>query len=80
MTQQVEWKDAENPKGVYYFDDLDKIVNAAQAHNIKIMLSVVKAPSWETGGFNGLPEGSEGHIRLYESPGQALTVVECRRT
>jgi hypothetical protein len=56
VTQQVEWKDTETPKGVYYFDDLDKIVDAAQAHNIKIMLSVVKAPTWETGGFNGLPK------------------------
>ncbi|HST05435.1 MAG TPA: hypothetical protein VLQ48_11985 [Chloroflexia bacterium] len=56
VTQQVEWKDTETPKGVYYFNDLDKIVDAAQAHNVKIMLSVVKAPTWETGGFNGLPK------------------------
>lgn len=56
VTQQVEWKDTETPKGVYYFGDLDQVVDAAQAHNVKIMLSIVKAPSWETGGFNGLPK------------------------
>ena len=56
ITQQVEWKETENPKGVYHFDELDRIVSSAQAHNIKILVSVVKAPSWETGGFNGLPK------------------------
>ncbi|MGA7730700.1 MAG: hypothetical protein WCD37_05455 [Chloroflexia bacterium] len=56
VTQQVEWKETENPKGVYHFDELDRIVSAAQAHNVKLLLSVVKAPTWETGGVNGLPK------------------------
>lgn len=56
VTQQVEWKETENPKGTYFWDELDHIVASAQQHNVKIMLSIVKAPSWETGGFNGLPK------------------------
>jgi hypothetical protein len=34
---------------------LDRIVNAAQARKIKVMLSVVKAPDWATGGKQGFP-------------------------
>lgn len=56
ITQQIEWKETETPKGTYYFDEIDHIVNAARLHNVNVMLSVVKAPSWETGGFNGFPK------------------------
>jgi polysaccharide biosynthesis protein PslG len=58
VTQQVEWKDTETPKGVYYWDELDKIVDAAQRNNVKVMLSVVKAPSWATGSeqVHGFPK------------------------
>jgi hypothetical protein len=56
ITQQVEWKETEIPKGVYYWGELDRIVDAAQQHRLKVMLSVVKAPGWATGGFNGFPK------------------------
>ena len=56
ITQQVEWKETETPKGVYYWGELDRIVNAAQQRRLKVLLSVVKAPSWATGGFNGFPK------------------------
>jgi len=56
IKQQVEWKDTEDPKGVYFFDEIDRIVNAARQHNVNVMLSIVKAPTWETGGYNGLPK------------------------
>jgi hypothetical protein len=56
ITQQVEWKETEIPKGVYYWGELDNVVNDARRHNINVLLSVVKAPSWETGGFNGFPK------------------------
>ncbi len=56
VTQQVEWKETEDPKGNFYWDELDRIVNSVQSHNLNVMLSIVKAPTWETGGFNGLPK------------------------
>ena len=55
IKQQVEWKDTEDPKGNYHWDELDRIVNSAQSRNIKVMLSVVKAPVWATGGRQGFP-------------------------
>ncbi len=56
ITQQIEWKETETPKGTYYFGEIDNIVNDARRHNVNVLLSVVKAPSWETGGFNGFPK------------------------
>src|SRR5262249_30722124 len=48
IKQQVEWKDTESPKGLFVWDELDNIVNNAQAHNINVLLSVTKAPEWAT--------------------------------
>ena len=31
-------------------------MNDARSHNVNVLLSIVKAPSWETGGFNGFPK------------------------
>jgi hypothetical protein len=56
IKQQIEWKDTENPKGVYYWDEIDRIVDTALAHRVKVLITVVKAPTWATGGFNGLPK------------------------
>jgi hypothetical protein len=55
VKQQVEWKNTEDPKGAYHWDELDRIVNAAQSKNVKVMLSIVKAPEWATGGKQGFP-------------------------
>jgi hypothetical protein len=56
IKQQVEWKDTENPKGVYYWGEIDNIVNSALAHHLNVLIDIAKAPTWETGGFNGLPK------------------------
>ncbi|MBF6613984.1 MAG: cellulase family glycosylhydrolase [Chloroflexi bacterium] len=55
VKQQVQWKDTENPKGTYYWDEIDNIVNSAQSRNVKVLLSIVKAPDWATGGKGGFP-------------------------
>jgi hypothetical protein len=55
IKQQSEWKDTEDPKGNYHWDELDRIVNAAQARNLKVMISIAKAPDWATGGKQGFP-------------------------
>jgi polysaccharide biosynthesis protein PslG len=55
VKQQVEWKNTEDPKGSYHWDEIDRIVNAAQAKKVKVLLSIVKAPVWATGGKQGFP-------------------------
>ena len=56
VKQQIEWKETENPKGTYYWDELDRVVNDAQAHNLKVLVTITKAPEWATGGGNGFPK------------------------
>jgi hypothetical protein len=55
VKQQVEWKDTEDPKGAYHWEELDRVVNDAQSRNVKVLLSIVKAPEWATGGGHGFP-------------------------
>ncbi len=50
VKQQVEWKHFEPDKGNYQWPALDEIVAAADGAGIKILWSVVNAPSWSRGG------------------------------
>jgi hypothetical protein len=55
VRQQIQWKDIEGPEpGNYAWGDLDSIVNDVAARNLKLLISIVRAPSFynET---NGLP-------------------------
>src|SRR5207253_4497042 len=56
IKQQIEWKETEVSKNQYTFDELDRVVNVAQAHNVKILVNVTKAPTSEPGGLNGFPK------------------------
>lgn len=58
VRQQVVWKDVEGPTpGNYAWGDLDNIVNEVAAHKLKLLISVVQAPSFHTAdGKNGLPK------------------------
>ncbi len=57
IRQQIHWRDLEGTEGEYVWKPLDQIVNAARAHNFKIMLSVVRSPEWATAeGHSGLPD------------------------
>src|SRR5262245_8094127 len=48
--------DLHDRSGAIYWGELDNIVNDASAAGIKLLLSIVKAPSWATpDGNNGLP-------------------------
>lgn len=56
IRQQVAWQDLHDVSGAIYWAELDDIV--ADAHNagVKLLLSVVRAPSWATSnGSHGLP-------------------------
>ncbi|GIV97477.1 MAG: hypothetical protein KatS3mg057_2134 [Herpetosiphonaceae bacterium] len=57
VRQQIHWKDIEGPKGNFGWGELDAIVEAANAHNIKLLISVVQSPSWaRADGKHGLPD------------------------
>ncbi len=43
---QIEWKHHEGPKGQYNWTGIDHVVEAAQLNGVKLLLSVVKAPTW----------------------------------
>ena len=56
VRQQIQWKDIEGPTpGNYAWGELDNIVNDTAAHNIKLLISIVKSPSFYNP-TNGLPE------------------------
>ncbi len=46
VKQQIEWKVYESARGNIDFSELDAIVAALEAQNLKILFSVVKAPDW----------------------------------
>ncbi|HMO59692.1 MAG TPA: hypothetical protein PKA05_10565 [Roseiflexaceae bacterium] len=56
IRQQIQWKDIEGPQpGNYAWGDLDAIVEDVAARNMKLLISIVRAPSFYNA-TNGLPE------------------------
>jgi hypothetical protein len=54
--QQIQWKDIEGPQPKdYAWGELDNIVKDANAHGIKLLISIVKAPTFYNQ-TNGLPK------------------------
>lgn len=55
VRQQIQWKDIEGPEpGDYKWGELDNIVEDVAARNLKLLISVVKSPSFYNP-TNGLP-------------------------
>ncbi len=46
VKQQIEWKVYEPSRGQIQWSELDAMVAAAEAHNVRLLFSVVKAPAW----------------------------------
>lgn len=46
IKQQIEWKVFEPARGQIQWAELDAMVNAAEAHHLEVLFSVVKAPAW----------------------------------
>jgi LysM repeat protein len=46
IKQQIEWKVFEPSRGQIQWGELDAIVAAAEAHSLRVLFSVVKAPAW----------------------------------
>jgi hypothetical protein len=57
IRQQVRWMDLHDKSGAIYWGELDDIVNDASSMGVKLLVSVVAAPSWATSnGKNGMPD------------------------
>ncbi len=59
VRQQIWWRYLEPWKGHYLWADLDDIVAQAEARDLKVLLSIVRAPGWAAGGGYGLPADPE---------------------
>lgn len=56
VRQQIHWRDQEGPAGNYPWGELDDIVASANAHGLKLLISIVRAPTFYTAnGSDGLP-------------------------
>ncbi len=56
IRQQIHWKDQEGPPGFYAWGELDDIVADVNAQGLKLLISIVRSPSFYTeDGNNGLP-------------------------
>ncbi len=65
IRQQVGWDALEPQPGLYQWDELDNIVNATSTNNVKILLSVVRAPRWAgINGTTGLPANPATYGKL----------------
>lgn len=46
VRQQIHWKDIEASPGVYYWDEVDRIIEDSSGFNTKLMISIVQAPEF----------------------------------
>lgn len=57
IRQQIHWRDQEGPPGNYAWGELDYIVAAVAAYDLKLMISIVRSPSFYTAdGGSGMPQ------------------------
>lgn len=54
VRQQIHWKDIEAAPGVYYWADLDHIIEDVGASNVRLLLNIVQAPDFYNS-TNGKP-------------------------
>ena len=56
IRQQVPWQDHMMRDGRIAWSELDHVINAAAAKNVKVLLSIAKSPAWATdNGSDGMP-------------------------
>jgi hypothetical protein len=46
VRQQIHWKDIESSPGVYYWNELDNIVEDVSTNNVRLLLNIVQAPDF----------------------------------
>lgn len=79
VRQQIHWKDIEASPGVYYWDEVDRIIADTSGFNTKIMLSVVQAPEFyhPTHGIPADPKPFGDFVaNMVERYGGMVTAVE----
>ena len=54
LAHQVEWAQVETAPGVFDWTELDQIVNTANSYNLRVMLSVLHAPTFYRSASSGL--------------------------
>lgn len=68
IRQQIHWRDQEGPAGNYAWGELDYIVDSVSAYNQKLMLSIVRSPSFYTAnGGDGMPQDPDSLGRFVEA-------------
>lgn len=56
VRQQVAWEDMQDRSGTIHWGELDDIVAEAHANGVKVMIGIVRSPSWATPDRrNGMP-------------------------
>ncbi len=72
VKQQIEWKMYEPSRGDINFGTLDQMVNALNAQNLKVLFSVVKAPTWArpTGDEEGPPSNYQDYATFVRALAQ----------
>src|SRR4029453_8202622 len=60
-----EWSDIETPPGQYDWTQLDQIVNTGNTGSLKLLLSVVDAPSFYRTPSSGLTPGDPTTFRTF---------------
>ena len=79
VRQQIHWKDIEASPGVYYWDEVDKIIEDTAGFNIKLMISIVQAPDFYEPN-HGMPTDPKpfGNLvtNMIERYGGLITAVE----
>jgi GH35 family endo-1,4-beta-xylanase len=57
IRQQIHWRDQEGPAGNYAWGELDDIVADVNARGLKLLISIVRSPSFYTAnGGDGMPD------------------------
>ncbi len=65
MKYQTRWQEFEPRPGNYQWTFLDKVVNGAQASNLRLLLSVVAAPDWARPGQDLSQHGPPADPQTY---------------
>ncbi|RRR75030.1 MAG: hypothetical protein EI684_05690 [Candidatus Viridilinea halotolerans] len=64
--QQIYWRDIEDPvNGVWAWDEVDALVDAANAYNVRLLVNVVRSPT-PYSATNGLPDNPEDFANFME--------------
>ena len=68
LAHQVEWPNIETAPGTYDWSELDAIVNTANSYNLKVMLSILHAPTFYRSPTSGLtPSDPSAYQRFMQA-------------